>query len=57
MSVQEPKTYWEKRCLLNEEVLDSVLKLLEYNFPFLDTGYIRNAWQDSIDQINLQDWE
>jgi hypothetical protein len=31
--VSEPKTYWEKRCWLNEQVLDQVIDVIRHNMP------------------------
>ncbi len=57
MSEQQPQTYWEKRCLINEDVLDLILILIENHFPHVETQGIRNSWQHAIDELDIQDWE
>lgn len=49
-----PETYWERRILLNEEVLDRVLGIIELNFPYIHTQTLRNNWQDCIDELNKE---
>lgn len=49
-----PETYWERRTLLNEEVLDRVLGIIEQNFPYIHTQTLRNGWQDCIDELNKE---
>lgn len=49
----EPATYWESRCWINEQVLESVINLLAESHPELvpQLAGIWESWEKAISTI------
>jgi hypothetical protein len=57
MSYKDPKTYWEKRCNLNEQLLRHLITALfiEANPSMLNMlNDITQGYQDSVDALNKE---
>lgn len=53
----EPKTYWEKRCAINEEFVDHMFEILADTLP---QGFQRRAqilWDEYVAAIDRLDKE
>jgi len=52
----KPTTYWERRCLMNEKVLDNVINILGLHLPHTqDALYVLGeGWQNSIESLDAE---
>ncbi len=53
----KPETHWERRCMLNENVLDAALSIMQNILPpaGLDAvANLREQWQNQIDELDKQ---
>ena len=53
MDKNEPKTYWEKRCWINEQILEDLANMVADSFPHLSQhiNKMLAIWDDAIDKI------
>lgn len=52
----EPKTYWEKRCAINEHYLDNILEMMCAALPHLkyQMFQLNQRWDEAIEKLDIE---
>lgn len=54
--IPEPKTYWERRCWINEQVIDNLITIIGSSLPHTrsELTTLCDGWQNAIEGIVVE---